>query len=118
MIYPGRKDIILLQDSTYRLPVTVNFSLLDAGTLQQAVLDADITDKKTGELIAQFLFENVVIGVDTSTYDIVLPASVTVGLAESKGKLRWEHSITFGQERYFYVAGNVTVQSTGTRVQV
>lgn len=112
MFYPATYDIVVLQNSTYRLQLTVTQSGGTPVNLSGYTIDSDICGLITHEEVATFV-PNIV-DAASGIVQLTLPPATTSAL--EPGKYTYDVSATQpGGDRYYWLKGGVTVERTCSR---
>jgi hypothetical protein len=112
MLYPATYDIVVLQNSTYRMRLTVTQSGGTPINLTGYTIDSDICGLVTQQQIATF--SPSIISAASGIVELTLPASTTSGIAP--GRYGYDVSATqAGGDRYYWLKGVATVEHTCSR---
>lgn len=112
MIYPATYNIVVLQNSTYRMRLTVTQSGGTPINLSGYTIDADICGATEGQQVATFTPN--VISAASGIVELVLTPVTTSGIEE--GRYSYDVSATQpGGDRYYWLKGDVTVEHTCSR---
>jgi len=112
MIYPATYNIRVLQNSTFKIRITVRDSASNPINLAGYVIDADVK----GYLDEAFIttFSIAMVDAANGVFDLQLLPATTVNL--ETGKYGWDLSLTSsGGERYYWLKGELTVELTYSR---
>ena len=112
MIYPAAYNIRVLQNSTFKIRITVRDSASNPIDLAGYVIDADIRGYLDNAYIATFSI--TVIDEPNGIFDLELLPATTLGI--EVGKYCWDLSLTSsGGERYYWLKGDLNVDPTCSR---
>ena len=112
MLYPATYDIVVLQNATFRMQITATQSGGTPINLSGYTIDSDICGASEGQQVATFIpsFVNAASGV----VQLLLPPATTSGI--EVGLYAYDVSATQpGGDRYYWLKGSVTVESTCSR---
>lgn len=111
MLYPATYDIVVLQNATFRMQLTVTQS----GTpinLSGYTIDSDICGTIDHQEIATFVPS--IVSAASGIVQLLLPPATTSGI--EVGRYAYDVSATQpGGDRYYWLKGSVTVESTCSR---
>lgn len=111
MIYPASYDIVVLQNSTYKMRITASSSGVPID-LSGYTIDADICYVDNHNIITNFVPS--VISASSGIFELTLLPAQTVDF--TTGEYRYDVNVTSGSgERYYWLRGNVTVSGTCSR---
>ena len=111
-VVPATLDLAARQNADFRRRLTFSDQNGTAIDLTGFVIDADITDAADRNIIATF--NHTVVDAANGVIDLVLPKTVSVGLAP--GNYGWDLSLTSGiGERAYYLTGTLTIIRTRSR---
>jgi hypothetical protein len=112
MIYPATYDIVVLQNATFRLQLTVTQSGGTPVNLSGYTIDSDICGATTGEQIATFL--PTITSAASGVVQLLLTPATTSGI--EPGRYNYDVSATQGSgDRYYWLKGGVIVEQTCSR---
>lgn len=112
MFYPATYDIVVLQNSTYRMQITATQSGGTPINLSGYTIDSDIASQVTGEQVATFT--STITNAASGIFQLELPPSTTSGI--ETGVYRYDVSATEADgDRYYWLKGAVTVSGTISR---
>jgi hypothetical protein len=112
MIYPATYDIVVLQNSTFRLQLTVTQSGGTPVNLSGYTIDSDICGAINGEQVATFI--PTITDAASGVVELLLPPATTSGI--EPGRYNYDVSATeSGGDRYYWLKGGVTVERTCSR---
>jgi hypothetical protein len=112
MIYPSTYDIVVLQNSTYRMQLTVTQSGGTPINLSGYTIDADICGATEYQQVATF--STAIINAASGIAEISLSPVTTSGI--ETGRYLYDVSATQpGGDRYYWLKGNLTVERTCSR---
>jgi hypothetical protein len=112
MIYPATYDIVVLQNSTFRLQLTVTQSGGTPVNLSGYTIDSDICGAIDGAQVATFV--PTITNAASGIVELLLPPTTTSGI--EPGLYSYDVSATeSGGDRYYWLKGRVTVERTCSR---
>jgi hypothetical protein len=112
MLYPATYDIVVLQNATYRMQLTVTQSGGTPINLSGYTIDSDICGLIDHQQVATFL--PFIIDAASGIVQLTLPPSTTGSL--EPGQYTYDVSATQGGgDRYYWLKGGVTVERTCSR---
>jgi len=112
MIYPATYDIVVLQNATFRLEVTVTESGGTPINLSGYTIDSDICGTLDDQIIASFT--PTITSAASGVFEIELSPSTTVNL--DPGLYKYDVSATAGSgDRYYWLKGACTISGTCSR---
>jgi hypothetical protein len=112
MLYPATYDIVVLQNATYRMQLTVTQSGGTPINLSGYTIDSDICGRIDNEQVATFA--PTIVSAASGTIELTLDPSVTVAL--EPGLYKYDVSATAGSgDRYYWLKGLCTVSGTCSR---
>lgn len=112
MLYPATYDIVVLQNATYRMRLTVTQSGGTPVNLSGYTIDSDICGFIDHTEVATFLPS--IISAASGIVELTLPATTTSGL--EPGQYSYDVSATQGSgDRYYWLKGTATVERTCSR---
>jgi hypothetical protein len=111
MLYPATYDIVVLQNATFRMQLTVTQS----GTpinLSGYTIDSDICGTINHQEVATFVPS--IVSAASGIVQLTLPPATTSGI--EPGQYTYDVSATQGAgDRYYWLKGSVTVERTCSR---
>lgn len=112
MIYPATYDIVVLQNATYRMQLTVTQSGGTPINLSGYTIDSDVCERLGHQQVATFVPS--ILNAASGIVQLTLPASTTSGI--EPGQYSYDVSATQGGgDRYYWLKGNLTVERTCSR---
>jgi hypothetical protein len=112
MLYPATYDIVVLQNATYRMQLTVTQSGGTPINLSGYTIDSDICGRTNHQQVATFVPS--IVSAASGIVQLTLPPSTTSGL--EPGQYTYDVSATQGSgDRYYWLKGDVTVERTCSR---
>lgn len=112
MLYPATYDITVLQNSTFRMQLTVTQSGGTPVNLSGYTIDSDICGALTHQQVATFVPS--IVNAASGVFELVLPPATTSGI--EPGLYSYDVSATqSGGDRYYWLKGSVTVERTCSR---
>jgi hypothetical protein len=112
MIYPAAYNIRVLQNSTFKIRITVRDSASNPINLTGYVIDADVRGYLDDAFITTFTV--TVIDAANGIFDLELLPLTTEAI--EVGKYCWDLSLTSsGGERYYWLKGDLNVDPTCSR---
>lgn len=112
MIYPTTYDIVVLQNATYRMQLTVTQSGGTPINLSGYTIDADICAASQDMQVATF--STAIINAASGIAELSLAPATTSGI--DAGRYVYDVSATQpGGDRYYWLKGNLTVERTCSR---
>lgn len=112
MLYPATYDIVVLQNATFRLQLTVTQSGGTPVNLSGYTIDSDICGRLDNQQIATFVPS--IVNAASGIVQLTLPPSTTSGM--TPGQYIYDVSATqVGGDRYYWLKGDVTVERTCSR---
>lgn len=112
MYYPATYNIVVLQNSTYRMQVTATQSGGTPINLSGYAIDSDICGVLDDEIVASFTA--TMINPASGIFELLLPPAVSSGL--EVGVYNYDVSATQpGGDRYYWLKGSCTVSGTCSR---
>lgn len=112
MFYPATYDIVILQNSTYRMQITATESGGTPINLSGYTIDSDIASRINGEQVATFV--PAIVNAASGVFQLSLAPSVTSGI--ETGQYNYDVSVTQGSgDRYYWLKGTATVSGTVSR---
>jgi hypothetical protein len=112
MLYPAIYDIVVLQNATYRMQLTVTQSGGTPVNLSGYTIDSDICGLISHEQVATFV--PAIVDTASGIVQLTLPPATTSGL--EPGQYSYDVSATqFNGDRYYWLKGLVTVERTCSR---
>jgi hypothetical protein len=112
MLYPATYDIVVLQNATYRMQLTVTQSGGTPINLSGYTIDSDICGLIDHEQVATFIPS--IVNAASGIVQLTLPPSTTSGM--EPGNYTYDVSATQGGgDRYYWLKGSVTVERTCSR---
>lgn len=112
MLYPATYDITVLQNSTFRMQLTVTQSGGTPINLSGYTIDGDICGSIDGTQVATFI--SSIVNAASGIAELSLPPSTTSGI--EAGRYSYDVSATNpGGDRYYWLKGAVTVEHTCSR---
>ncbi len=111
MIYPASYDIVLLQNSSFKMRLTAASSGVPIN-ISGYTFDADICYADRHEIITSF--SPTIVSSASGIFDLELSPSQTADFTE--GSYRYDVNATSpGGERYYWLKGQITVSGTCSR---
>jgi len=112
MLYPATYNIVVLQNATFRMQLTVTQSGGTPVNLSGYTIDADVCGAVSHQQVATFVPS--IISAASGVVQLTLPPSTTSGL--DPGLYNYDVSATEGSgDRYYWLKGTVTVERTCSR---
>jgi hypothetical protein len=112
MIYPATYDIVVLQNATYRMQLTVAASGGTPINLSGYTIDADVCGIIDRQQVATFI--PVIVSAPSGVFELSLPPATTSG--SETGRYDYDVSATQpGGDRYYWLKGVMTVEETCSR---
>jgi hypothetical protein len=112
MIYPATYDIVVLQNATYRMQLTVTQSGGTPINLSGYTIDSDICGVLDDSIIASFT--PTIVNAASGIFELELPPATTSGI--EAGVYNYDVSATEGTgDRYYWLKGQLTVEPTCSR---
>lgn len=112
MIYPATYDIVVLQNATFRLELTVTQSGGTPINLSGYTIDSDICRVADGSILASFTPS--ITAAASGVFQLELAPAATAGL--EAGSYKYDVSATAGNgDRYYWLKGACTVSGTCSR---
>lgn len=112
MFYPATYDIVILQNSTYRMQITATQSGGTPVNLSGYTIDSDIASRLSNEQVATFV--PTIIDAASGVFQLALAPAVTSGI--EVGAYNYDVSVTQGDgDRYYWLKGTATVSGTVSR---
>jgi hypothetical protein len=112
MLYPATYDIVVLQNATYRMQLTVTQSGGTPINLSGYTIDSDICGLIDHQQVATFVPS--IVSAASGVVELTLPPVTTSGL--EPGRYTYDVSATQGSgDRYYWLKGNVIVERTCSR---
>lgn len=112
MLYPASYDIVVLQNATYKMQLTVTQSGGTPINLTGYTIDSDICGQTNHQQVATF--SPSIVSAVSGVVLLTLPAATTSGL--EPGRYTYDVSATQGSgDRYYWLKGSVTVERTCSR---
>jgi hypothetical protein len=112
MLYPATYDIVVLQNATYRMQLTVTQSGGTPINLSGYTIDSDICGSIDGEQVATFI--PTIVSAASGVFQLTLPPATTSGL--EPGSYKYDVSATAGSgDRYYWLKGACTISGTCSR---
>lgn len=111
MIYPASYDIVLLQNSSFKMRLTAASSGVPIN-ISGYTIDADICYADSHEIITSF--SPSIVTAASGIFELMLSPSQTEDF--TVGNYRYDVNVTSpGGERYYWLKGQVTVSGTCSR---
>jgi hypothetical protein len=112
MLYPATYDIVVLQNSTFRLQFSVTQSGGTPVNLSGYTIDSDICGRTTHQEVATFI--PTILNAASGEVELLLPPATTSGI--EPGQYNYDVSATSNDgDRYYWLKGGVTVERTCSR---
>lgn len=112
MLYPATYDIVVLQNATFRMQLTVTQSGGTPINLSGYTIDSDICGLTEHQEVATFIPS--IVNAASGIVQLLLPPATTSGI--DPGRYTYDVSATQpGGDRYYWLKGSVTVESTCSR---
>ena len=112
MLYPATYDIVVLQNATFRMQLTVTQSGGTPINLSGYTIDGDICGLTEHQEVATFMPS--IVSAASGIVQLLLPPATTSGI--DPGRYTYDVSATQpGGDRYYWLKGSVTVESTCSR---
>jgi hypothetical protein len=112
MLYPATYDIVVLQNATFRLQLSVTESGGTPINLSGYTIDSDICSILDKEQVATFL--PTIVDAASGVVELLLPPDTTSGI--EAGNYSYDVSATqVDGDRYYWLKGLVTVEHTCSR---
>lgn len=112
MYYPATYNIVVLQNSTYRMQITAASSGGTPINLSGYTIDSDICGTLDNEIVASFTPS--IINAASGIFQLTLSPAVSSGL--EVGAYNYDVSATQpGGDRYYWLKGTCTVSGTCSR---
>ena len=112
MLYPATYDIVVLQNATYRMRLTVTQSGGTPVALSGYTIDADICGATAYQQVGTFV--STIISAPSGIVELSLPPATTSGF--EVGRYVYDVSATQpGGDRYYWLKGVLTVEHTCRR---
>lgn len=112
MIYPATYDIVVLQNATYRMQLTVTQSGGTPINLSGYTIDSDICGVLDDSIVASFT--PTIVSAASGVFQLTLPPAITSGI--ETGSYKYDVSATAGSgDRYYWLKGACTVSGTCSR---
>jgi len=112
MYYPATYNIVVLQNSTYRMQITATQSGGTPINLSGYTIDSDICGAIDGQIVASFV--PAITNAASGVFQLTLPPTVSSGL--EVGLYNYDVSATqAGGDRYYWLKGTCTVSGTCSR---
>ena len=112
MLYPATYDIVVLQNATFRMQLTVTQSGGTPINLSGYTIDSDICGLTEHQEVATFIPS--IVSAASGIVQLTLPPATTSGI--DPGRYTYDVSATQpGGDRYYWLKGSVTVESTCSR---
>lgn len=112
MIYPATYDIVVLQNSTYRMQLALTQSGGTPINLSGYTIDADICGAIEGQQVATFVTN--IINAASGIAELSLSPAVTSGIEVGLYSYDVSGTQPLG-DRYYWLKGSVTVEHTCSR---
>jgi len=112
MIYPATYDIVVLQNATFRLELTVTQSGGTPINLSGYTIDSDICGVLDHSIVASFT--PTITNAASGVFQLELSPATTSGI--ETGLYKYDVSATAGSgDRYYWLKGACTVSGTCSR---
>lgn len=112
MIYPATYDIVVLQNATYRMQLTVTQSGGTPINLSGYTIDSDICGVLDDSIVASFT--PTITNAASGVFELELAPTTTSGI--ETGLYKYDVSATAGSgDRYYWLKGACTVSGTCSR---
>lgn len=112
MFYPATYNIVVLQNSTYRMQITATQSGGTPINLSGYTVDSDIVSKVSGEQVATFI--PTITNAASGIFQLELQPATTSGI--EVGLYDYDVSVTEADgDRYYWLKGTCTVSGTVSR---
>lgn len=112
MLYPATYNIVVLQNATYRMQLTVTQSGGTPVNLSGYTIDADICGATEYQQVATFA--STVINAASGIVELELSPATTSGI--EIGRYVYDVSATQPDgDRYYWLKGDITIQRTCSR---
>ena len=112
MLYPATYDIVVLQNATFRMQLTVTQSGGTPINLSGYTIDSDICGLTEHQEVATFIPS--IVSAASGIVQLTLPPATTSGI--DPGRYTYDVSATQGGgDRYYWLKGSVLVGRTCSR---
>jgi hypothetical protein len=112
MLYPATYDIVVLQNATFRMQLTVTQSGGTPINLSGYTIDSDICGLTEHQEVATFIPS--IVSAASGIVQLTLPPATTSGI--DPGRYTYDVSATQGGgDRYYWLKGSVLVERTCSR---